>query len=187
MKRINLLPQNKQTELYYENLFHSVSVAVIIATIILLLGILVQVAAWVYMQRSEAAISAQVEQLKLQIDKTENAELKTQVKLINSQMVDFQNLINISPKWSKVLNAFAVLVPSEVKITEFNADVKKNQIDITGYSPTREQVIELYNNINADKENFKDINYPLENVAKPTDVQFNFTFFIQEGVLVPKP
>jgi Tfp pilus assembly protein PilN len=186
MKRINLLPQNKQTELYYENLFHSVSVAAILATIILLLGILIQIGVWIYLNRTEARVSAEVEQLRQQTDKTENAELKQQIKLINNQMGDFQNLASLSPEWSKVLASFAKLVPKNVKITQFSAEAKKGKIDITGYSPTREQVIELYNNINSDKDNFKDINYPLENVSKPTDVQFNFSFFIQDGVLVPK-
>ncbi len=184
MKRINLLPQNKQSELYYENLFHSVSVAAVIGTAILLLGILAQAGVWIYLQRSETKISAEVEVLKQQIDKSENAELKQEIKVINSQMVDFQNLNKISPQWSKVLESFARLVPEGVKITEFTAESKKGQIDISGYSPTREQVIELYNNINTDKTNFKDINYPLENVAKPTDVQFNFSFFIQDGILI---
>ena len=186
MKRINLLPQHKQQELYYGNLFHSVSVAAVLATGILLLGIVAQIGVWIYLQSAEKSISAEVDQVQQQIDKSENAELKEQIKIINAQMVDFQNLQKISPQWSAVLNAFAVLVPKNVKISQFEATSKKGQIDIAGYSPTREAVIELYNNINSDKAHFKDVNYPLENVSKPTDVAFTFTFFIQDGVLIPK-
>ncbi|QQS23072.1 PilN domain-containing protein [bacterium] len=187
MKHINLLPKHKQTELYYEDLYHSTLVAVIIGVVVLLLGIVAQIFVMVYLNSTESRVSAEVETLKQQTDKTENAELKKQIRLINNQMVDFEKLAANSPKWSRVVSSFAKLVPRGVKINSFKADSKTGKVDITGFSPTRESVIELYNNINSDKEHFKDINYPLENVSKPTDVQFNFTFYIVEGVLMPKP
>lgn len=186
MKRINLLPQHKQTDLYYEDLYHSVNSLVGLSVVILLLGIIVQVGVWVYLDRREASLVDQVTELQLVIDKSENAEVKREIKQINSQMTDFNNLTIGAPKWSEVFNAFSRLVPNGVLITTFVSDAKTGTVEISGFSPTREQVIELYNNINADKEHFKDINYPLENVAKPTDVQFNFKFFIKEGVLTPK-
>lgn len=187
MKRINLLPHHKQTELYYENLYHSVSVAAVLGVAILLLGIVVQVGVWMYLDSKEQSIIAEVETLKQQIDKTENSALKQEIRLINSQMQDFETLAKSSPKWSSVLRTFSSLVPEGVKISSFTADSKTNLIEVAGYSPTREMVIELYNNINADKEHFKDIDYPLENVAKPTNVQFTYSFYIQDGVLIPKP
>lgn len=187
MKRINLLPQHKQSDLYYEDLYHSVNTLVFLSVGILLLGIVGQIGVWLYLDQREAKVLAEVTELQLQIDKSENAQVKKEIREINTQMSDFENLANTSPEWSKVLKAFARLVPNGVLISSFVADSKTGEIEISGYSPTRELVIELYNNINADKTNFKDINYPLENVARPTAVQFNYTFFIQEGVLVPKP
>lgn len=186
MKHINLLPKHKQTELYYEDLYHSTLMAVIIGVVVVLLGVVAQIFVMVYLNSKESSVSADVETLKQQTDKTENAELKRQIRSINNQMLDFEKLSANSPKWSKVIAAFAQQVPKGVKINSFIADSKTSKIEITGFSPTREAVIELYNNINSDKENFKDINYPLENVAKPTNVQFNFAFYIVDGVLLPK-
>lgn len=186
MKHINLLPKHKQTELYYEDLYHSTLVAVILGVAVLLLGVVIQIFVMIYLGSKESRVSAEVETLKQQTDKTENAELKRQIRLINNQMSDFEQLAANSPRWSKVISAFAKLVPKGVKINTFKADSKTSKIEITGFSPTREAVIELYNNINTDKAHFKDINYPLENVSKPTNVQFNFAFYIVEGVLMPK-
>ncbi len=186
MKRINLLPQHKQTDLYYEDLYHSVNSLVGLSVVILLLGIVVQVGVWVYLDRREASLETQITELQLVIDKSENAEVKQEIKQINSQMTDFNSLTIGAPKWSEVFKAFSGLVPNGVLITTFLSDANTGEVEISGFSPTREQVIELYNNINGDKEHFKNINYPLENVAKPTDVQFNFKFFIKEGVLTPK-
>lgn len=187
MKRINLLPKQKQTELYYEDLYHSTSVAVILGVVILALGVVVQIFVMFYLENKEAKLMAEIETLKQQTDKTENNEQKKQIRLINSQMQDFEKLAKDSPQWSVVLKAFGGLVPKDVKISSFSADSKTGKVEIAGYSPTRELVIELYNNINADKDHFKDINYPLENVARPTDVLFSFAFTIQEGVVIPKP
>lgn len=187
MKRLNLLPHHKQTELYYETLYHSISVAAVLSIAILLLGILAQVAVMFYLGAKEKSVTLQVEDLKQQIDRTENAELKQEIRFINSQMQDFETLTKTSPQWSKVLKAFSQLVPSGVKINTLSADTKTNKVEISGFSPTRELVIELYNNINSDKINFRDVDYPLENVAKPSNVRFNYSFFIQDGVLIPKP
>lgn len=186
MKKINLLPKPRQSELTYEQIYHSIFVAVVLAVCILLIGVVVQLLTWAYLERSQVTLAADIEQLKRAIDKTENAELKKQIQYANSQMKDFANLGNLQPQWSPLLDAFASKIPAGVKISQFSADSTKLKVDITGYSPTRELVIELYNNINADQEHFKDIDYPLENVAKPVDVQFHFTFYIAEGVLVPK-
>lgn len=187
MKRINLLPKLKQRELNFEGTLYSLSVAIVTATIILILGVFLQLGVWVYLNQKMQSSTAEIEQLKLIANKSENATVKEQINKVNSQIADFTALINKTPQWSKVLMAFVANVPDKVKITQFGADANKNEITISGYSPTRDLVIELYNNINADKEHFKNINYPLENVTKPTDVKFTFTFSIVDGVLVGTP
>ncbi len=186
MKRINLLPKPKRTELMYERLYHNLIVAIVLAVCILLSGVVSQLLVWGYLENAQATLSSEIEILKSQINKTENAELKQQIRFVNNQMKDFENLSISQPQWSKVLNAFAADIPDGVKISQFNAD-SKLKVDITGFSPTREGVIELYNNIKNDTDHFKDIDYPLENISKPTDVRFHFSFTIQSGILIPKP
>lgn len=187
MKRLNLLPKPKQQELRYEHLFHAVSVALVLSTAMILLGVIAQLGVWAYLDRTQAARMRDIETLKQQIDKTEHSQQKEEIKLVNNQMTDFITLSTLTPQWSQVLEAVTKHVPNSVKISSITAVASTGKIDIVGYSPTRESVIELYNNINADKDHFKEIDYPLENVSKPTDVQFNFTFFINDEVLTPKP
>ncbi len=186
MKHINLLPPNKQTDLYYEDLYHSTAVAVALGVLILLTGIVAQVFVSIYLQNKTSKLIEEIQIQKQQTDKTENASQKAQIKLINSQMQDFEKLADQSPQWSKVLIAFSKQVPKSVKVDNFTADAKTGKITISGYSPTRDLVIELYNNLSSDKDHFKDVNYPLENVAKPTDILFNYSFTIQDGILIPK-
>lgn len=187
MKRINLLPKTKQRELAFESVLYSVTVAIVIATVILLLGVLVQFGVWTYLNQRVSASAVEIEELKRVANKSENANVKEQIRAVNAKMSDFYSLTSKTPQWAGVLAAFVKNVPDGVKITQFNADAKLQQVTINGYSPSRDLVIDLYNNINADKEHFKNIDYPLENVTQPTNVQFHFTFFIADGVLIKDP
>lgn len=182
MKLINLLPKIKQMELRYESFFRGLLMIFILSLVSFAAVFISQLGAKFYLQAKGAAINAEITQLKSQVDKQENAGLKKKIQNINDIIADFNNL-SVSPKWSRVLKAFAPLPPSEVKINSFTIEPAKKSISITGNSPTRELVIELYNAILNDKENFYNIDYPLENVAKGTNVNFHFTFYIQDKLL----
>jgi hypothetical protein len=89
----------------------------------------------------------------------------------------------MTPRWSKVLLAFAEHVPTGIRINSFAGDLNKKELAIRGLSPTRDQVIELYNNVKADSADFPAIDYPLENVSKATNVFFHFTMSIDDSLL----
>lgn len=184
MKRINLLPKPKQRELAQEKILFSVAVAVICCTAILLLGVAVQFGVWAYLNNKVGNVANEIEQLKVIANKSENSTVKQQIKIANGQIDDFSMLLKTIPQWSAVLDAFVSRVPDKVKITQFDGISETGAIKITGYAPTRDLVIDLYNNINSDKEHFKDINYPLENVTQPTNVRFFFDITVADKVLV---
>lgn len=184
MKRINLLPKLKQNELAHEKLFYSIAVAAVVGVAILLLVILVQIVVRVYLDQTLKSVNAQIEQMRRVADKSENAAIKQDIQSVNAQISDFASLTAQTPQWSSVMAALVKHVPDGVKITQFEARTAKGEISISGYSPSRDLVIDLYNNINADKDNFQNINYPLENVTQPTNVRFFFDFAVADGVLL---
>jgi translation elongation factor EF-4 len=67
------------------------------------------------------------------------------------------------------------------------SDTKTKKLEVRGFSPTRELVLEFYYNIKDDTDNFASINYPLENVSRPTDVSFLFTIELKESLLKKNP
>lgn len=182
---MNLLPKEQQEELFYSNILHGVVIAFQIGFIILFLGVTTQVVLYFYLDNELKSTEVKLLQAKTETGKKEYAEQRNQVKAVNTKLKDYQTLIETTPKWSTVFNAFSKNIPPDVKITNFTADVITRKVEIQGLSPTREQVIQLYNNINGDTEFFEQINYPLENVTKPVDVNFKFTFFIKPGLLGP--
>lgn len=183
MKIINLLPKSKQRDFRYEKIFHSVLRLTYLAAASFVLVFLTLFGTRFYVTHQGSQIDAKADAIKNFADKQENTVLRNKIKGINNVFTDFQSLSDTTPHWSKVLAAFTRLVPSDVKIQTFTADAKKKQVSIIGYSPTRESVIALYNNISRDDKNFFNVDYPLENVSKPTDVSFHYNFSIRDELL----
>ena len=184
-KIINLLPKARQQEIRYVAAMRTAWIFVALSVVSFGVVFLVQLGAQFYLQQQSVGLSKQISDLQTQVKKKENAQVKAQVDEANSYIGDFKNLANASPKWSKVIKAFAPLPPAGLKISSFAIDPVAKTISISGQSPTRDLVIQLHNNILADTKDFANINYPLENIAQPTDVSFHFTFTIQDALLQP--
>lgn len=182
MRLINLLPKPRQQELRYQAVLNSMLIVFSMSLLSFAVVFLAQFGAKFYLEAKVQAMDAEISQLKTQVNKQENASLKKKIQNINDIISDFNNL-TVSPKWSKVLKAFAPLPPDGIKISSFTIDAAKKSILINGQSPTRELVIELYNNILQDNRDFYNIDYPLEHVVKENNVIFHFTFYIQDKLL----
>lgn len=183
MKTINLLPKLRQQELSYIAMLRAIWIIVGLSLATFALVFAAQLVAKFYLISQAEGLKKQIADLQAQVKKTENTRVKAQVKVANDLVSDFKNLADASPKWSKIIKAFVQLPPDGVKIGTFTVDPLRKMITINGFSPTRALVIQLYNNILADAKNFYDIDYPLENVAKPQDISFHFTFFIKDELL----
>lgn len=183
MKLINLLPKEKQQELLDKKFLRVLVIMIWLSIFGFLLVLLTQFGVRTYLNSIELSVKSNIENLKISANKEENAKIKTQIKSLNDIIVDYRNLSGSIPKLSKVIRQFAPLVPSEVKISSFVLDANKKTIVINGISPTRELVIELYENIVNAKSDFPDIDYPLENVARPTNINFHFSFNVSPELL----
>ncbi|MBI3231836.1 MAG: hypothetical protein HYZ51_02010 [Candidatus Doudnabacteria bacterium] len=183
MKIINLLPKDKQQELRLNRLFGTLVSLIWLACASFILVLLAQIGTKVFLQGEDASLKIAIEDLKAQASKEENAEIKSRIRELNDIVADYRSISSTVPKLSYVIRRFAPLVPESVSISSMRVDAAKKQIDISGLSPTRESVIQLYENVVAQRENFPNIDYPLENVARPTDISFHFTFNINPELL----
>ena len=183
MKTINLLPKTKQQELRWEGVLHSLTVVIWISVASFAVVMLVQYATKLFLDYQTKSVQNQIAQLNQQVSKQDNATLKLKIKNINNVISDYLSLAAAAPKWSQVLKAFAKLPPQGIYINSFAVSVPTKAVLISGFAPTREKVIELYNNILQDSQDFYNIDYPLENVAQPTNITFHFTFYVRDNLL----
>jgi hypothetical protein len=183
MRLINLLPKPRQYELRYDAMLRGLWVFITMSIFSFALVFLAQLGTKFYLQMEANVFASEISELQGQVSKRENADLKTKIKAVNDIVADFNNLSSSSPKWSKVVAAFAPLPPPGTRISSMVIDSNKKAIAITGYANTREDVIQLYNNILNDSADFYNVDYPLENVLKPTNINFHFNFSIQDKLL----
>lgn len=183
MKQINLLPKPRQEELQLEAVLGSLHRAIWISMLSFLAVFGVQFSIKLYLQQQESSIKKSVALVQNQVNKSENSKLKTQINGINNLIGDYKNLTANAPKWYNVVRAFSKLPPDGVEVNSLQIDFLKKKVTITGMAPTRDLVIELYNNIKNDPKEFYNVDYPLENVAKPLNTNFHFNFYIQDSVL----
>ncbi len=183
MKKINLLPKTKQREFRYELLYKSIRMFVIVSMSTFALVFVGQLITKLVLEHRLSTLGADIEQAKLSANKSENAKLKEQIKLLNAQIADFKTLSDRVPHWSKVLEAFVKLVPSGVKINTFAADIQRKRVDINGIAQARSDALDLHKNISAATNEFLDINYPFENLVKERYTNFRYTFTIKESLL----
>jgi Tfp pilus assembly protein PilN len=183
MKEINILPKLRQKELAYEALFFGLVRLVEVAALTFVFVLLGQLIVWSYMRATEVSLQNKITKIAQITNKEDNAKLKAQIREINGQITDYKSLLDYNPTWSKVVKQLTADLPSGVKIINVTGDSKLKKIEVRGYSPTRELVIDFYNQVQNDKSNFKSINYPLENVSKPTDVTFSFIIQLEDSLL----
>jgi hypothetical protein len=183
MRQINLLPKSRQEEIFYQSVLRGLYIIIAISIASFALVLLAQFGIKFYLSIEYKDTEYQIGQIKSQVDKKENSQIKDQITKINGRIADYKNLADSAPKWSKVLKAFSVLPPQGVKINAMSVDFKNKSIMLNGFAPTRELVIAMYESVKKDGSHFNNIDYPLENVIKPKDINFHFTFYINESLL----
>jgi Tfp pilus assembly protein PilN len=182
MRVINLLPKSEQKALAQENLFTYFKRFVMFSAGSYVLLILILLGWRIYLNSTYSDLDGDIKRSQALIDRQDNDAARKQIQKYNNTSTDYLSLAAASPKWSKVLESFSRMVPSDVLITSINANTKTGKIDIAGVGLTRDAVLALRSNIAA-SQLFKNVNLPLENLQKPSNVVFNYSFFVADGVL----
>ncbi len=182
-KQINLLPKEQLKELKWRAWYYASVRFYLFSAVGLAIVLLAYIAVSVYLNVVARHLGAEAEALRKETSTSDIVELKKQVRDINNRIKDYNALSTEVPKWSVLLDYFAELVPDGVQIQNFTVDSNKKVVSITGTASTRDAVILLHDNIAGDSVHFSSIDYPLENVSKPRDVTFHFSFKVNDSVL----
>lgn len=182
-KQINLLPKSKLKQLELRSWFFGLLSLYVIAGISFGIVLVAQGGVLWYLKTREKSLEAETETLRQFASAKESTDVRKQVTLINNRVNDYNNLAQSTLHWSKLLTIFSQVVPVGVQIQSFAVDNTKKQVAISGYAPTRELVIQLHDNIAAKSRYFTKLDYPLENVTRPTNIVFHYTFTVLDEAL----
>jgi len=83
----------------------------------------------------------------------------------------YQNQIDLT----EVLEKISFLLPLNVYLTDFSYQKEKKLITLEGFAKTREDFLEFKKSLEVEK-GFSNLNSPISNLVKPTDIDFYITF-----------
>lgn len=177
MKVINLLPQTEQEHLDRKKVLITLRGFLLASALSYAVVVAILLGTRVYLGNTLANLDQDIAKQLAIVSKEDNVKLQNQIDSINNITTDYNKLSETNPRWSNILEVFSKLVPEGIYVETFNSNTKSGKIDISGTGDTRDAVLVLRSNI-AQSSMFKDIDLPLENLQKPTDAQFHYTFYV---------
>jgi hypothetical protein len=112
----------------------------------------------------------------------ENEKYKNEVETLNNNIKSFKALNKEHYQWSRVLEEIALILPSDVTLDSLILQRDTGKIDIVATAGERDSILSFWANV-IKFPYFANINFPLSNLEKSTDVPFMFTFYLKPGKL----
>jgi Tfp pilus assembly protein PilN len=186
MRSANLLPREEKELLEKERLLLAVRRFIIFSALSYAIVFGMLFTAGLYDRLLLESVDSQIQQEDTGEAKKANAELKTKIDRYNSIFNDYNTIAANNPEWSNVLLEFAGLVPADIVIQSFNANTASGKIEVSGFARNRDSVLKLRDDL-QNSDYFKNTDFPLENLTKPGNLSFRYTFFLEENVLKEPP
>jgi len=178
---INLLPIQQKIELLKER-----RLKLILIIGILFLSFLVSFALILFSIKIYIFKDLEIQKVFLEEKKKElsfNQNLEKEIKDYNLILADLNNFYQRKEKSDlpKILEKIANLLPKNIYLTNLTLrgeGKEKPVIFLSGFSPNREKLVELKDNLENEKD-LSDIYFPPENWMKETNINFNISFKLE--------
>lgn len=176
-KYVNLLPQTQQASLRLAKISSLVLSFGIWVVLSLLVTAALLFAAQVYLGKKLEAATILLASRGDELGKLEQSVRKGEIEDLNLDLLNLQKLTGQSENLGPVLMEFAKLLPPDVTVDSITIMRADKKIEAAGRAGTRTSVLKLRQNI-LGSEFFKNVNFPLLNLEKPTDTNWKYRFFI---------
>lgn len=181
MIALNLLPPQEkyllaQGRLQRLLLFYGIAIMGALLIFMVLLGTI-----WLYVDLQYKTIANELNSVQASLN---GLDLKTQgdeVTTLNAQLQKISSIQKNQNKYSELLPALANLVTDGIRLDSLSFD-PGGKVALNGYAQKREQIIAFKDSLEKSGL-FVNIENPLSNLVKETDINFVFNFQVGSGVL----
>jgi len=176
---INLLPPEQKEELFQEKRFKLVLILgiVILAFLVSLALILFSI---------KISLLADLEIQKIYFEQREKKlkspgirELEKKIKNYNLTLSKLETFYQGQLDLTSMLEKISQTLPQETYLTSLNFNPQISQFTLTGFSPDREKLLQLKENLEK-TEGLKEIYFPPANWLQATDINFFINFKINK-------
>jgi Tfp pilus assembly protein PilN len=182
MRQINLLPKDEQRDLKLMFFSDQLIMFWIWVLVSLLLFISLTYIAKAYLSGQVADIEGDIALNQQVLKQSDNELLKQQVEGLNDQINGIKNLQSQHQYWSKALAELARMLSADVSLDVVVIDRASGKISIQGVAGSRESALKFWSDVHKTTY-FRNIDFPLPNLQKPTDDPFSFSFFINPDMI----
>jgi Tfp pilus assembly protein PilN len=179
MKTINLLPKSEQKELKLELISQKLLVFWIVVIVSLLGFFALTVGARFYLTSIIKETDKQIVENQKVLESSDYRDLQKEISTLNSNIKEIKNIESQHVYWSKALVELSNLIPPTMQLNQVTIDSASGKVTITGQAVDRESVIGLWASV-IKSEYFKNIDFPLSNLEKAKNANFNYTFYVNK-------
>ncbi|MDP3741455.1 MAG: PilN domain-containing protein [bacterium] len=178
MKRyINLLPPDFQKQVKLEKLQSQVVSFGIWSAVSLLVFATILFASFVVLKQSLIGLAEEVAVQTKVLDEIKETSVRKEVEIYNNNLKNFETLAAARNDWSVVLMEIARTLPKDMTIDSLTINRLDKKVELGGHSRSRDQVLQFRKNL-VSSSYFTNVNFPLANLEKPTDLNWKYRFFL---------
>jgi len=174
MFKVNLLPPQEKKKLELAELSRLLIFSAVRLVIILAIFILVLVNTYFCLR---ILINTQNDLIEIrQSDERaqRQAEVEEKIQRLNQDARKIYLKQNDLVLWIPILEDLSKIIPSGIYLINFSYRTSAGQIDLNGWASNRDKLLAFENSL-KESSYFKDLESPLTNLIKQTDINFSFT------------
>jgi len=176
MIRTNLLPPQQKERIklrvFYQNIISSGFI--LFPLILLLIVILAGFLTFLHFNYWATENKITIEQSKvIQTETIKGMEKK--IKDLNRELIELKGLQDRKSNIYQILDNISRNLLIGVKVYTLEIDGESKLISIAGFSSTRENLLAIKKTLESNP-NYKNIDFPLSNLANPYNINFRFSF-----------
>lgn len=172
---INLLPPQYKAELKEEENWKLTLILSILFLIFLVCSALILFSIKVSISGQAEAQKILLLQEEKKFEESQIQNLEEKITVSNQALLKLNSFYQSQTNLTEILEKISETLPTGVYLTILNFNPA--QISLSGFSPTREILLEFKQNLEQE-ELFGEIYFPPSNWVKPTDINFSVNFKI---------
>lgn len=190
MITLNLLPPDEKRGLYFQRIsrllwFYGGQILIAFFIFVLLSWLV-----WFFLNSQAKIIETELSSYEAGIKKEALTELNKKITEANAQIEAIDKIQATHQYFSLIFTEIAGLIPEEAYLESINIqkqpatekEIAKTKIILSGYAPLRDNVIQIKKNLEKSIY-FEELESPMSNFVKATDINFTFSAVIKETQL----
>jgi predicted RND superfamily exporter protein len=176
MIKMNLLPPEQKKRIKILILYRDIISSGLILFLLFLLLIIFLGGSLTFLNMQYLAFEKDINDQQSRIIQTETLKtIQNRIKELNDGILAIKKIEDSKSDLYEVLDRINEEIFQGVKIYSLQIDNDSKLITVSGYSSSRENLVAIRKILNGDSH-YKEVDFPLSNLANPTNINFRFSF-----------